>query len=138
MSTYPTAADVPTWTPPTDPPIRADVAPEPVTYYPPLTEAEFNDSTGVTHNGIPFVESEDGDYVFAYGHRDKAQFAVAVNAYDLDMNGESTGYVASDVEHTQAVALSPADGPDGWYISWAPAFVEPSDQPSFPVTVVNR
>ena len=137
MSAYPSSADVPTWTPPTDPPIREEAlgVPPPVTYYPPLTEAEFAEGAYGPFRGIPLVEDENASYVFAWGHHDKATYAAAVNEYDYANAGGEYEYNEAHVEHTLAVTTRPGEE---WVISWDPETVEASDQPSFPVTVVSR
>jgi hypothetical protein len=76
--------------------------------------------------------------VFAYGHRNKHWFAGAVSDYDRELTGDASlpRYTAKDVQHRYAVALQPADGPDGWFVSWGH---DAQDHPlRFPVTVVSR
>jgi hypothetical protein len=114
---------------------------EPKTVYPPLTATEFAEGAGYEFRGVPIVEDEGADYVFAYGHVEKVLYAAVVNDYDAEMQGFELEdldalYTAADVEHRWAVTTSPADGPDGWYISWADEYQEHAQR--FPVTVVNR
>lgn len=107
----------------------------------PLTEADFNDGCGFIFRDIWLCEDEDGSYVYAYGHHDKATYAAAVNDLDKE-NGAHDGdpYTAEWVEHVWAIATQPADGPDGWYIMWS--YLEApitQDAPNaFPLTVVTR
>lgn len=106
--------------------------------YPPLTEQEFADGCGYTYRDIPLCEDEDGTWVYTYGHRNKHRFAGAVNDYDREMAGYTayTAYTAKDVQHLYAVSLQPADGPDGWFISWGK---DAQDHPlRFPMTVIPR
>lgn len=106
--------------------------------YPALTEQGFNEGCGYTFHDIPICEDEQASWVYTYGHRDKDQFAAAVNDYDHEVAGGDweLGYTAEDVQHLYAVTLEPADGPDGWLISWGE---DAQDHPRrFPVTVVPR
>ena len=107
---------------------------------PPLTADEFNNGAGYTFRGVPVIEHEDGDSVYAYGHVDPDVMADAVNDF-YDEVGDATlpedRYTAEDVRHTYAVTIEPSDGPDGWLISWATDIG--SDTPgAFPLTVVDR
>lgn len=56
-------------------------------------------------NTFPFIEDEDGYGVYGYGHHDKAEFATAVNRFDLVVAGldpEDCQYTAGDVKHLYA------------------------------------
>lgn len=107
------------------------------TNYRALTEQEFGDGSGFEYQGIPLVEDEDGRFVFAWGHRDKHIYALAVNEYDEEMAGpQDVKYEAEDVQHVWAITVKPADHPDGWYIDWSDAT---ADTPgAFGLSVVNR
>ena len=106
---------------------------------PALSRKEFEDGCGYAFRGIWLCEDDDGNYVYAYGHADKATYASAVNDLDAEMIGNATDdpYTADDVHHLWAVTLKPADDPDGWLITW-PDDVTDQTPGSFPMTVVNR
>ncbi|WP_169165128.1 hypothetical protein [Cellulomonas taurus] len=102
---------------------------------PPLTAEEFNDGAGYTYRGVPIIENEGGDWVFAYGHVDHETFADAVSDYDA----EATLCDPTDpdqVEHLHAITLVGPDGPDGWFITWSGITAETPG--AFPITAVTR
>lgn len=108
----------------------------------PLAAEDFNHGCGFIFRGTWLCEDEDGSYVYAYGHLDKATYAAAVNDFDEE-NGADAGdpYTAEHVEHHWSVATQPADGPDGWWIEWNTTDDEPitaTTPNAFPLTVVTR
>lgn len=108
----------------------------------PLTEQEFNDGCGHTFRGIPLCEDENGEHVYAYGHRDHATYAAAVNDLDEENGADPDMTAATDVRHLYAITVKPADDPEGWWIQWATnggTVLYTADTPgSFPLTVVSR
>lgn len=103
--------------------------------YRPLTADEFNAGSD-PNNGIPFQEDEYGEHVYAYGHIDPETFADAVYAMDVRNCGEfeAARHDPSEVQHTWAWTIRPADHPDGWYAQCG----KPEGPDAFPLTVVTR
>ena len=108
------------------------------TFYPPLTAEQFNEGAGYTFRGVPIVEDENAEYVFAYGHVDPALFAEVVNDLDRENleHDPDEPYTADDVEHHWALTTQPADHPDGWAATWGRR--PEGAWGTFPVTVVSR
>jgi hypothetical protein len=108
----------------------------------PLAEKDFNDGCGFIFREIPLCEDEDGSYVYAYGHRDKATYALAVNDHDAEMGADTDEpYTSEHVKHYWAVAIQPHDGPDGWWVKWNLLDSKPitaATTRDFPMTVVER
>lgn len=105
------------------------------TAWPALTAADFQMHDHANERTLPFVEDENGNGVYGYGHWDKAQFVATVNEYfgrkwpDLDADDE---YTASDVVHVWAVVTDP----DTQRFSWEKVT---ADRPNaFPVTAIQR
>lgn len=105
--------------------------------FPPLTAEEFNDGAGYVINGIPLIEDEDGQYVYAYGHIYRRDFAEAVTAFDREVAGyEVEETTPQDVENLWAVTIKSPGDPDGWWIRWGGVT---KDTPNaFAITVVTR
>ena len=110
---------------------------EDTTIYPPLTAEEFKVGSYDHNAGVPLIEDEHGDHVYAYGHVDIAEFLAAVAEMERDFIGyDPDGYPPSAVAHRKAVTVQPPDGPDGWWINWGDEY---QDHPfSFPITVLTR
>ncbi|WP_131827804.1 hypothetical protein [Mycolicibacterium fortuitum] len=102
--------------------------------WPALTATDFQMHDHVGERILPFIEDENGNGVYGYGHWDKAQFAAAVNDYfqlrwpDLDAEDWLT---AGDVTHVWAVVTNPQTQRFSWDNVTA-------DNPNaFPVTVIQ-
>jgi len=103
-----------------------------------LTAEEFNDGAGYTFRGVPIIESEDADWVYAYGHVDDETMAGAVTDYDREVSGDASLECTEpdEVQHLYAVTVKAADDPDGWWINWGNIA---EDTPgAFPITLVSR
>jgi len=102
---------------------------------PPLTAEDFKGGTVVA--GIDLSEDENANWVIAFGHLDKTEYAHAVNAYDTGANGEpyldGDQYTEEDVQHAHAVTIT---RPPEWWISLRNVTAETPG--AFPVTVVFR
>lgn len=102
-----------------------------------LTPEDFRVKYDKEHT-FEFFEDEDGNGVYAYGHRDEQAFATAVNYYDRLCNGEdfSEDYDAYDlceVYHGYARADNV-----NVYGEWALRFCKAEDEYATPVTWVSR
>ena len=104
---------------------------------PSLTAEDFDSGAGYTFRGVPLIENEDGEAVYAYGHVDHETMAAAVTAYDHEVCGSDEYSTDPDeVEHLYAVTLKTPADPEGWWISWRD--VTTTTPGAFPVTVVSR
>ena len=104
--------------------------------HPALTREEFEAGAPEVHHGVALCEDENGNFIYAYGHRGKSVMARAINAYDKSTAGESFGTNPGDVVHKWAVTKTPADSPDGRWIHWGEVTQETPG--AFPVTMVAR
>lgn len=105
---------------------------------PPLTAADFDAGAGYTFRGVPIIENEGGDVMYAYGHVDPVTFAGAVDDYDTEVAGcvmgvDSEPTDPEDVDHLYAVTVT---GPPEWWMSWNDVTAETPG--AFPITVVTR
>lgn len=95
-----------------------------------VTERDFEtDYDG--ERTFPFFEDENCYAIFGYGHTDRAEFAAAVNDYDVYCGNQSEGYSERDVVHTYFDA-APHEG--GWKLV---AVAEPTSR-SIAATVLAR
>lgn len=102
-----------------------------------LTPEDFRVKYDKEHT-FEFFEDEDGNGVYAYGHRDEQAFATAVNYYDRLCNGADFSedydtYDHGDVRH----AYARADDVNV-YGEWALRFCKAEDEYATPVTWVSR
>lgn len=98
-----------------------------------LTPEDFRVEYDDTHT-FEFFEDEDGNGVYAYGHKDEQAFATAVNYYDRLCFGEIEGYYGTcDVNHGYARAVAV-----DIYEQWALRFCKADDEFATPVTWVSR
>lgn len=103
---------------------------------PPLTAEDLAAGSGFTFRGVPVIEQEDGDYVFAYGHVDPDTMAGAVDDYYRHVGGfvdDPTD--PEDVAHRYAVTLASPDDPEGWCLTWHGVTAQTPG--AFPLTVVG-
>lgn len=102
-----------------------------------LTEKDFDFGPELTFNGIPLNEDENATWVFAYGHRDKNEFAEAVNEFDREMAGDTYDdemrYVGPEVQHVWLVATDWND-----YDEWFARKADAETPGAVPVTLVSR
>ena len=97
----------------------------------PLTEKDFE--SGLVYGGHHLNEDEWGSTVTAYGHIPAAEFAAAVNAYDLELADEDSGYSAVDVEHIWLVLTERDEGGE-----WAARVSDADIDGAVPATMVLR
>lgn len=73
----------------------------------PLTADDFTTVYDESHT-FPFIEDENANGVYGFGHTDRAEFAAAVNEYDRYSSGDDDliPYAAEDVRRGYAVAMS--------------------------------
>jgi hypothetical protein len=101
-----------------------------------LTEDDFNSTID---NGveIPIIEIGEGDYIVAYGHLDKEEFLGYCNQYYKYTTGSDPECYLDDDDEVFWTWARRTDSrqDDEWYITWTD--VNPTDDDSFPITVVN-
>lgn len=101
-----------------------------------LTPGDFRVKYDENHT-FEFFEDEDGNGVYAYGHRDEQAFATAVNYYDRLCNGGNVDYYDTydycDVHHGYARADDVNRYGEGYL-----QFCKSSDEYATPVTWVSR
>lgn len=92
--------------------------------YPALTAEEFNRCSYYSYGDVDFVESEEGSYLYAYGHIPLSEMSEAATNI-LGAGDHAT-------RHLYAVVTSPE--PD-WYLSVDAKYEDHPDR--FPITVVT-
>jgi hypothetical protein len=101
-----------------------------VTTTEPVQIRNDDDYGGEALNGVRILAlGEDGDYLTAYGHHPKDQFAEACRQYGAeDVHPDVVDHVYAVLEHDEL-----ADEDDGYSVRWNN--VQPSDLHAFPLTV---
>lgn len=106
--------------------------------YPPLTQTEFEGPNPERYAGIALVETDDANWILAYGHIDPATMVAALLAYDQAAELDTAPYYTS---HCWAVTVEPPDSPDGWQVQWGTPsgnFIGEHTPNAFPITLVCR
>lgn len=108
------------------------------TTHPPLVPSDFDFGEDFVFFGVPLVESEHGEYMYAYGHVDPDTFAAAVDSYGEQVNGCDFSICCDRVEtsavrHLWAVTVEP---PPEWRVTWRG--ITEHTPGAFPITVVAR
>lgn len=102
-----------------------------------LTPEDFRVKYDREHT-FEFFEDEDGNGVYAYGHRDKQAFATAVNYYDRLCNGENYDLLMLPyAEDNVCQGYARADDVNV-YGEWSLRFCKAEDEYASPVTWVSR
>lgn len=86
-------------------------------------------------NTFPFIEDEDANGLYGFGHHDKDEFAAAANRFDFvcGLDPEDCSYTAADVQHLYA-APSPILPEERF--TWKD--VTPETPGAFPLTLIYR
>lgn len=106
------------------------------TIHPPLAAEDFETQYDNKHRYM-FIEHEDGDMFYTYGHDRDDEFARQVREYDIEIGGMAAEDVeeitAEDVGHYWAVTVEPK--PE-WRFTWRD--IDEKTPGAFPVSVIFR
>ncbi|MEX3650431.1 hypothetical protein [Mycolicibacterium porcinum] len=111
------------------------------TVHPPLTAEDFETQYDVEHRYM-FIEHEDADMLYTYGHDRDEEFARQVSEFDFELLGldaDEAQWTADDVHHRWAVVIAPK--PE-WRFTWidtqAGRDIDESTPGAFPISLIYR
>ncbi len=109
--------------------------------HPPLSVEDFNTQYDVEHRYM-FIEREDANMFFTYGHHRDEEFARQSNEFDIELLGldaDEAQRTADDVHHRWAIVIAPK--PD-WLVTWIDAKtgcdIAESTPGAFPISLIYR
>ena len=110
------------------------------TVHPPLTAEDFDTEYDAEHHYM-FIQHEDGDMLYTYGHHRDEEFARQVNEFDIELCGldaEDAQRTAADVHRRGAVLIAPKPEWRFWIDTDTGDEVKESTPGAFPISLIYR